>query len=325
MTDRQYRVSDFVEVSKYAASEWFMVNYADRSWRVENRDGEIWIEDASHPKLIPKNPIRRAWVTGSSNIDVSVLSGRKGWLLGWDYGEWGGGLEEYALRGRLLTKGDINGRRRDALSRRNSTHPVVRISEASSDDDYFRSENVLGLFEIPDGAVVVRGLAHLGVENGRIEVYEGEIGRGLKLVKYITLPTAPYANCLASPGQALIAGTGGLFEVDLHEGRHKKLRIPGQSEESVPQIGVVIAGKSNRVTFGRFQWGLMYPDSLAKADNVIYLGARHAVIKLSQGPQGLIETWLVHPDDDALVAAARHEGVTEKNYDDFVKKFRVEN
>lgn len=108
------------------------------------------------------------------------LSLEEGYLVGYDSGEWGGGLYWYDRRGQL----------RQMVDR----------------------ENVLWMFELPFGVLVFSGIDHLGLRSGHVRVlrYSAEHQWSGDSIE---LPGAPMALLFESEESALVAVRGALLRV----------------------------------------------------------------------------------------------------------------
>lgn len=142
---------------------------------------------------------------------AAALIGRYGSLVGRDVGEFDGGLTEFNRAGEPVAQ-----------------HPsVTKKTHDSGFEDYI-SPNVQALYRVGRRIVVVRGLDHMGLNDGAIEIYEGSIGRGLSLFGALALPGYPNATAIGNGGSVFAAVRHGLLEVDLRKMVITVYRPPSQ-------------------------------------------------------------------------------------------------
>ena len=167
-------------------------NYSSDEWQVTLSSDQVVIAKAPPfphidplPFAVPPDRARagRRYVQKVSD----------GWLVGFDAGEFGGGLWWFAKDG----------------------NQSLRISPPADapakPEDPFRAENVRGFAEQDDQVIVLMGLDHLGGRSGRLfRVVKGR--DGWALVPLALLDSSPKAWIVA--GQKLLVVTdGGLWSV----------------------------------------------------------------------------------------------------------------
>jgi hypothetical protein len=136
--------------SRPEAEEVRCTLYSLDFWFVEDIDGRIKAgPDLTAPPPRDRLPFR---VTGESNRsgDRHVLRVSDGWIVGFDDGEFGGGLWWFSPLGR------------DAIRIRPPADAPVHP------DDIFAAENVLGFASVGGNSLVLMGLDHLTGRSGRI-------------------------------------------------------------------------------------------------------------------------------------------------------------
>jgi hypothetical protein len=166
----------------------------------------------------------------------STLKLRNGWLLGFDGGEFGGGL---------WFAGDDG-----------ATQILNR-------------ENVQGFVATPQGVLILAGLAHMGIDSGRVFVvpYAVKSPRDVKLLA--ELDGAPEAFTKVSDDVMLVVTTRGVSRISSRGGSELLLRR---------------------------DLGLLYPNSVAvMPGGAIYIGMRLFVVRVTPHAEEYLEQWLV-PD-----------------------------
>jgi hypothetical protein len=166
----------------------------------------------------------------------STLKLQNGWLLGFDGGEFGGGLW------------------------------------FASDDgttQMLNSENVHGFVATPRGVLVLAGLAHMGLDSGKVFVVPYTVKSSPDVKLLLELDGAPEAFTKVSDDLMLVVTTRGVSRVSSSGGSELLLRR---------------------------DLGLLYPNSVAATpDGVIYVGARLFVVRLSPHDGDYLEQWML-PD-----------------------------
>jgi hypothetical protein len=251
---------------------------------------------------------------------VKRLVGERGTLFGLDCGEFDGGLFEYNCDGNFVTEhqcGDLV--------------PAPKlIAEDDKDRFTYEAENVLGMHRIGSKVIVFRGLNHR-LDSGHVEIYEGEIGLGLRLVKKINLGTAAYANGIHSGERFLAAGDKEVFEIDSATGSVTPIRVRPQQELRAEKYGSYDPAIQNqpdkwhvRLTTSEAGLSLSNSSSIVGDGRAIYLGGRGFVTKLVPVEGEYQASWLVHPSEVSLVEEVRNFTVTGENYDQLAARFGLD-
>ncbi len=160
---------------------------AEVRWQAEFRPDGI----SFRPWQTPKKSNAWPWERKRPESADHVLNGPRGWLLGYDSGEFGGGLVE--------------------LDSERSCDKLLSLSLPTLGGTVV-PQNVRGLASCSGKALVLRGLNHLGINEGTIELYKGELGTGVALDGVFILPASPQAFHAATDGIVMIAVRQGLLE-----------------------------------------------------------------------------------------------------------------
>ena len=133
------------------------------------------------------------WPWGPRSPDTAdhVLAGDHGWLVGYDNGEFGGGLVE------------LN-RAKEQIKAHRLELPASGWSRPP--------QNVKGIYRIDDRVLVLRGLTHLGMDEGSIEFFRGDIGKDLVLEEVLVLPASPQAFVATAKKTLMVSLRQGLLE-----------------------------------------------------------------------------------------------------------------
>ena len=215
-------------------------NYAMREWRVKLGGERLQIRlDTKQDHQDPLPPqIRSRNVAVGSKADRHVIRVNDGWLVGMDVGEFGGGLWWFSA----------DGQRSKKLS----------------------NENVVGFADTSRGVLVFVGLAHLGLDDGKVLRINDSVGVTKKLEALVDLRSAPVAFAIESPDAVLVLTTTGLVRV----------RTFGNVDHLL-----------------KTDYELLYPTSLTLASSgVVYIGMRHFVTRLTPTGGTYKEEWFVPAD-----------------------------
>jgi hypothetical protein len=125
-------------------------NYSKTEWSVSVSDGQLQVSEYTNSNSMDKLPFDYDPSPDRLGRRNVMKLPDDGWLVGFDAGEFGGGLWWFSS----------NGERNLRLKPPNSTpiHP----------NDIFRAENVQGFAQQGGEILVFMGLDHLGVRSGRI-------------------------------------------------------------------------------------------------------------------------------------------------------------
>jgi hypothetical protein len=214
-------------------------NYSELEWRV-------LLSEAGTAQIVPRPKPYRA---RSSKLPAGVKRQKgmigaesnfklqNGWLLGFDAGEFGGGL----------WFADVDGKTQE-----------------------LSSQNVHGFVATQQGVLVFVGLAHMGLDSGKVLIVPYKITSKTDLRTLGELDGAPEAVSRLSDDTALVITTQGISQ---------------------------IASSGVSKTLLRRRFGGLYPNSIMSAsDSTIYAGMRLFVVRLVPQSGEYTEQWLV-PDN----------------------------
>jgi hypothetical protein len=145
----------------------------------------------------------------------SLLRTSGGWLIGFDAGEFGGGLWWFSRDGH--------------------------------DSKKLLSENVHAIYETSDGIFVLAGLAHLSMDNGEIDRFV-DTPESVSVKYIVSLGGSPEASTVAPNGQIVVATTHSVLLVD--GGKVRDLYKSG--ERLVYPTSTVVDGEGNIFVAMRF-------------------------------------------------------------------------
>ena len=214
-------------------------NHSRREWKVSLKNEGIEIspfsEGIEEPlpfKIQPKKAI--AGLAG----DRRVKHVSDGWLVGFDAGEFGGALWWFSV---------------DGLKRK-------KLAE----------ENVVGFVDSSLGVLVLIGLAHMGIDEGKV-LRVGEGNEGERQVDVLAdLKEAPRTFAIESPNSILVLTTNRL-------------------------VRVLTTGKMEELLSTKY--GLLYPNSMTLSKTgAIHVGMRHFVTRLTPMNGSYKEEWFVPVD-----------------------------
>jgi hypothetical protein len=166
----------------------------------------------------------------------SILKTSTGWLLGFDGGEWGDGLW---------------------------------FVDANGKTSQLYGANVQGFVETSRGVMILAGVAHMMIDEGRALIARYPVTAETTLATLATLDGSPQTYTKLSPDAALVATTHGISRI-------------------------TSAGDSQPLTHSKF--ALLYPNSIvATPEGTIYVGMRLFVVRLvpTSRPGEYTEQWLV--------------------------------
>ena len=166
--------------SKQNPELWHCASYGG-SWIVGNDKERLVIHDLAHgtrkEQTIPPQLKLSKEMIGSR----SLLKTSDGWLIGFDAGEFGGGLWWFSQDGSNVKK--------------------------------LMGENVHAIYKTPSGVFVLAGLAHLGLDRGGLYQFV-DTPEKISLKYVTTLGASPEASMLDHDGNILIATMHGVLRVD---------------------------------------------------------------------------------------------------------------
>jgi hypothetical protein len=214
-------------------------NYSQLEWRVSlSETGTAQIVPRPKPygarfSKLPAGVKRQKGMIGAE----STFKLQNGWLLGFDAGEFGGGL----------WFADVDGKTQE-----------------------LSNENVRGFVETQQGVLVFVGLAHMGLDSGKVLIVPYKITSQTDLRTLGELDGAPEAVSKLSDDTALVITTQGISQ---------------------------IASSGVSKTLLRRRFSGLYPNSIVSAsDSAIYAGMRLFVVRLVPQSGEYTEQWLI-PDN----------------------------
>ena len=184
--------------------------------------------------MLPSEISSKEVAVGSKG-DRHVIRVEDGWLVGIDRGEFGGALWWFSSDGKNSKK--------------------------------LADENVVGFAQSSSGMMALTGLAHLGIDTGKIlRITNGAAGNR-KIEMLVDLGAAPRIFVVESPDSLLIMTTRGLVRVK--------------------SSGVVEQLLSTN-------YALLYPNSMTlSTSGVVHVGMRHFITRLTPTGNSYREEWFV--------------------------------
>lgn len=238
-----------------AKSNWFV--YLDKNEiRVIDDYSDIYKQNLSNKKLPFK--IEKLGI-------IDVIKVEDGYLVGFNRGEWGGGLYWYSKNGKKNIE--------------------IVGSIFSSPNQFIKRDNKI---------YAITGLSHLGMSFGNIIKIEKEQKKWI-VEELIKLPDAPYAIQLDSKDNMLVFTSSGLYSIDKEANLDTlaiKIRRP-----IIPTIEVELPNDTIRIkqkpinVHPKWLWGFLYPSSMVIQNDVVYVGMRGGVYKFDLKTKK--EEWLL--------------------------------
>jgi hypothetical protein len=212
-------------------------NYSMREWKVTLAGENLQIRldtRRDHQDPLPSEISSENVAVGSKG-DRHVIRVEDGWLVGLDVGEFGGALWWFSSNGRNSKK--------------------------------LANENVVGFAKSSKGVLALVGLAHMGLDSGKVlRITDGEAGNR-KVEALADLGAAPRTFAVESPDSLLIVTTRGLVRV----------RTSGMADQLLST-----------------NYGLLYPNSMTLfPSGVIHVGLRHFITRLMPTGNSYSEEWFV--------------------------------
>jgi len=194
------------------------------SWVVSKRHGTIQIKeldiDTQEQAELPLHVKLSKEMIGSRSVQRTV----NGWLIGFDAGEFGGGLWWCSADGKLSTK--------------------------------LLPQNVHAIYETPDGIFVLAGLAHLSLNNGEIDQFT-DAPEKVSLKFVANLNGSPEASIVGPKGQIVIATPHSVLLFD-----HNRIReVYKSGEDLIYPTSVVMEGNGEIFVAMRFFVLRLAPDN----------------------------------------------------------------
>ena len=252
------------------ACEWRRANYSDRQWRVRLDNGRLVIEPASTPR--PKTVATPAFdippvpevPAGHVPCDDCVLRVADGWLVGFNRGEWGGGLWWTNPQGRNakpINRGERCAGIRDA-------GPPL-----STREDLFRTRQLSNIVSVRRG--YTHAFAFAGI------VYYGDTGSLSRIERRDGTWQACVVRNLEATPETLVEDAPENWLV-LVAARTEPPERPGAL------IRVDSAGQVQRLAEPAFSArSILFPNSMVKLpDGTLYVGMTHFVARLIPNARG---------------------------------------
>jgi hypothetical protein len=239
--------------------EWRCANQAKDEWTVSAEQEHLAIAKKSSTSAQVSLPFTPELGPGEAPNTFrglrAVEAVSDGYLAGFTRGEFGGGLYWF--------------------SREGDKH--LKISPMSAS---WSPENVQGIGKDERAFYVFQGLAHLGVDQGRVLKVQQESGRRWVPTVLVDLGSAPAAVLQEAPGTWLVATSSGLSRVSSR----------GTAERVWEQKKV----------------GQLYPSSIVRTgDGVVYIGMRAWVVRLTALNPGPARAELLAPASCPSFAASQ--------------------
>jgi hypothetical protein len=201
--------------SKDNAGLWTCAGYGG-SWEVSEHQGRIAVTDYDPEKQAEAALPAQVKLSKEMIGTRTVLRTMDGWLVGFDGGEFGGGLWWFSRNGQDIKKLPTN--------------------------------NVHAISKTPDGIFVLEGIAHLSLDTGAIDRFI-ETPDEISLQFVANLKGSPEASTVRSDGQIVVATMHSVLLVD-HFGHVNEIYKSG--EDLVYPTSVVVDGQGNIFVAMRF-------------------------------------------------------------------------
>lgn len=154
--------------------------YSSNEWHVKVKTGTVQISRSPDEEL-PELPPNFKQTTPSKRRTVAAKAGT-GWLVGYDAGEFGGGLWWTSTDGRKKTR--------------------------------LTTENVHAILARKNELLVFTGLAHLTIDEGKVYAYIPGLQSAGNLVELADLGSAPSAALTEDDGTVMIAASDRILAFD---------------------------------------------------------------------------------------------------------------
>ena len=256
------------------ACDWSRANMSKREWRVRLENGELVLEPTSVPmpprQSTPKFDIRFVppeYPRGPP-CDDCILRVDDGWLVGYNFGEWGGRLWWTNPQGRNAHPVSYGGYCAGAPPlNQDDVPPMLRRKLGKPGSDV---SNIVSLRRANGGVFVFSGLAHLGPSVG--DLMRAERRNAKWQACYVAdLTGAPETIESDAPDTWLVLVAGGIFP----------------RERPGALIRIDSRGARTDLAAPSFMGGGLSPNSMVKLrDGTLYVGMRHFVARLIPNGQG---------------------------------------
>jgi hypothetical protein len=226
------------------APEWNCANWSHDEWVVSTAEGQLTISRHDPNRLLatfPFDPLPQPGETKEDLAGPSVVRATKaGYLVGYDEGEFGGGLYWFRDDGR--------------------THVELRPPTRARSEWF--PDNVHAIAEHDGKFFVFQGLSHLSLRLGRVLKVRQSNERWLVSV-LVSLEATPEAIAEERPGTWLVASTNGVSRVTA---RGTTERLWGRPEVLVyTNPGSIAVGNDGSIYVGMRAWVLRLVRSRPKA------------------------------------------------------------
>ena len=227
------------------SAQYLCANHSRKEWKVESDGEKIKIseysyrEDEQIAKLPPK---LRAVISKNRNIGqglggyLHIEPFENGWLIGSDAGEWGG---------KLFWLSDDGTQKKELLN-----------------------DNVRGIAKTGSRVLILSGMAHLSLDDGKIYKLVKDEKENLKTQLLFDLKTQPQTFTVQRDDSILITLNDRIIRLD-------------SSAEKIE-------------TLKEIEFSGLYPNSMTVAsDGAIYIGMRLFIVRLVPHENSYTEEWLV--------------------------------
>jgi hypothetical protein len=212
-----------------AAIEWPCAASSPVEWTVLNRNGGV--QSVPGLEVSDRMPFF-LWPHFAGAAHVQAV--QDGYLIGFDAGEFGGAAWWFSRYGRSRTK--------------------LTVPPPTGADYY--PENVHGFVPFGRDYLAFQGLAHMGIDEGRVIRVARTSTGGWAAMLFATLPDSPYAALAETENSWLFVSSSGIWRIDA-EARISAVWRPEEGS-------------------------LSYPSSMERGPNgEVYVGMRHFIARLT--------------------------------------------
>lgn len=196
---------------------------------------------------------------------IDVVQVNDGYLVGFNRGEWGGGLYWYSKNGKK--------------------NKEIVSSIFSSPIQFIKRDNLI---------YAITGLSHMGMSYGDIIKIEKKQKQWI-VEEYVKLPDAPCVIQLDSKDNMLVFTCSGLYSID-KEANLDTLAIKFR-RPITPIIEIELPNDTLRIRekpleyYPKWLWGFLYPTSMVIQNDMVYVGMRGGVYKFDLTTKK--EEWLL--------------------------------
>lgn len=244
-----------------SAEDLLCGNYSDEEWSVSVAGGKLKVKrGANSPQ---PDPLPFEVPGGEDRIGRRHIARvTDGWLVGFDAGEFGGGLWWHSSDGR------------------GSVHVSPSTDGPAHPNDVHRAENVLGFVRMRGELLVLMGLDHGSSRSGRV-FRSVKRDNHWALASVAVLDARPAAWTIDG-SRLLVLTESGLWAVTVDMGATQIHRSDTTDQPAFPHLAAL---------------ALLYPNSLVRGpDGALYAGMRRYVLRFEPLGDQWTETWLVSKD-----------------------------